>query len=75
MWYIPFTCGSPVAVRAIIRSLHVNAVAAVTAIYDPVSKYEVGRREGKYQAQIPATPRSQSHFLARIFAKIVELEN
>ena len=47
----------------------------MTAIYDPVRKYEVGRREGKYQAQIPETPRSQSHFLARIFAKIVELEN
>ena len=38
----------------------------------PFVEYEVGRRKGKYQAQIPGTPRSQSHFLARIFAKIAE---
>lgn len=29
--YIPFTCGSPVAVRAIIGGPHLNVVTAVTA--------------------------------------------
>ena len=58
--YILFTCGSPVAVRAIIGSLHVIAVAAVTAFKHmiPFIEYDVGTREGKYQDQILG-PRSQ----------------